>query len=306
MRYNNFSAYMRARYGKNLEKICLDGGFTCPNRDGKCGVGGCIFCGERGAGEHIGGKIDLSSQVAAFFRARPKVKGAVAYFQNFTSTYAPVEVLREKYLSALCDDRIVALAIGTRPDCIDGEVADLLLELSARVDVWVELGLQTASDDTARRVNRGYETSEFERAYDLLHSRGIGVVAHMMIGLPGEGRREIAETLSYLNRFELFGIKLHSVYVMRDTPLEQMFLRGEYTPLSLDEYVEYALFVLTHLPPHLTVHRLTGDCRRDLLVAPAWSADKNTVLRRICDALEEQNLTQGCLYGRDFNGFCKE
>lgn len=306
MRYNNFSAYMRARYGKNLEKICLDGGFTCPNRDGKCGVGGCIFCGERGAGEHIGGKIDLSSQVAAFFRARPKVKGAIAYFQNFTSTYAPVEVLKEKYLSALCDDRIVALAIGTRPDCIDGEVADLLLELSSRVDVWVELGLQTASDDTARRVNRGYETSEFERAYDLLHSRGIGVVAHMMIGLPGEGRREIAETLSYLNRFELFGIKLHSVYVIRDTPLEQMFLRGEYTPLSLDEYVEYALFVLTHLPPHLTVHRLTGDCRRDLLVAPAWSADKNTVLRKICDAIEEQNLTQGCLYGRDFSDFCKE
>ena len=306
MRYNNFGAYMRKRYGKNLEKICLDGGFTCPNRDGKCGVGGCIFCGERGAGEHIGGRIDLSSQVAAFFRARPKVKGAVAYFQNFTSTYAPVGVLREKYLSALCDDRIVALAIGTRPDCIDEEIADLLLELSSRVDVWVELGLQTASDETARRVNRGYETSEFERAYALLHNRGIGVVAHMMIGLPGEGRREIAATLSYLNRFELFGIKLHSVFVMRDTPLEQMYRRGEYEPISLAEYVECVLFLLTHLPPDLTVHRLTGDCRRDLLVAPAWCADKNAVLHKIYAAMEERNLTQGCFFGQDFSDFCKE
>lgn len=300
MRYNNLGAYLRECYGGNVDKMCLDGGFTCPNRDGTCGTGGCIFCGERGAGEHIRGRIDIPSQVSAFFRARPKVKRAIAYFQNFTGTYAPVDTLRALYTDAIRDERVVALAIGTRPDCITEPIADLLCELKQRVDVWVELGLQTASDTTARLINRGYPTADFDRAYYLLRERGIGVVAHMMIGLPGEGHTEIEQTLAYLNHFDLFGIKLHSVYVMRDTVLEKMYNDGTYTPISEDDYVECVVHLLTHLPPDLTVHRLTGDCRRDRLVAPLWSADKDRVLVRIAKILDERNLKQGCFYNNEF------
>ena len=296
MRYNNLGSYLRARYGGNVDKMCLDGGFTCPNRDGRCGTGGCIFCGERGAGEHIRGKADIPSQVASFFRARPKVKRAIAYFQNFTSTYAPVDTLRTLYTDAIRDERVVALAIGTRPDCIDEPIADLLCALKEHVDVWVELGLQTASDETAALINRGYPTAEFEHAYRLLHARGIGVVAHVMIGLPSEGPREWESTLRYLCAFELFGIKIHSLYVMEGTVLERMYRQGDYAPLTMEEYVEAVVSLLIHLPPDLTVHRLTGDCRRSLLVAPAWSADKDAVLARITATLEERDLTQGCLY----------
>ncbi len=296
MRYRNLGSYLRTRYGGNVDKMCLDGGFTCPNRDGTCGTGGCIFCGERGAGEHIRGRIDIPSQVAAFFRARPKVRRAIAYFQNFTSTYAPIDTLHSLYTDAIRDERVVALAVGTRPDCITEPIAELLAELHTHTDVWVELGLQTSSDQTARRINRGYPTADFDRAYRLLRKRGIGVVAHMMIGLPGEGRTEIEQTLAYLNHFDLFGIKLHSVYVMRDTILERMYKDGTYTPISEDDYVETVVHLLTHLPPDLTVHRLTGDCRRDRLVAPLWSADKDRVLARVTQMLAERDLTQGCFY----------
>jgi radical SAM protein (TIGR01212 family) len=296
MRYRNLGSYLRARYGSNVEKMCLDGGFTCPNRDGTCGTGGCIFCGERGAGEHIRGQVNVAQQVESFFRARPRAKRVIAYFQNFTGTYAPLDRLRSLYTDAIRDGRVVALAIATRPDCITEPIADLLQELSLRIDVWVELGLQTASDETAARIRRGYPTAQFDRAYALLHSRGIGVVAHVMIGLPGEGRAELDATLAYLNRFALFGIKIHSLYVMRDTELERMYLDGSYTPITVEEYVECVLHLLTHLPPDLTIHRLTGDCRRSLLVAPAWCSDKDTVLAHITRRLEERELTQGCLY----------
>ena len=303
MRYNNLSAYLRARYGGNVEKMCLDGGFTCPNRDGTKSIGGCIFCGERGAGEHIHGKVNIPAQRASFFRARPKVQRAIAYFQNFTGTYAPVERLRTLYHDAIDDSRIVALAIGTRPDAITESVADLLKEIGERVDVWVELGLQTASDETAARINRAYPTSDFDRAHRLLTERGIGVVAHVMIGLPGEGQDELARTIEYLNAYPLFGIKLHSVFVMRDTVLESMYHCGEYTPLTMEEYVDLAVFALTHLPPDLTIHRLTGDCRRDQLVAPLWNADKDTVLSRIQRTLAERDLCQGAFYNEKDNIF---
>ena len=298
MRYNNFGAYMRRRYGKNLEKICLDGGFTCPNRDGKCGVGGCIFCGERGAGEHIGGKIDLSAQVASFFRARPKVKGAIAYFQNFTSTYAPVEVLREKYLSALCDDRIVALAIGTRPDCIDEGVAELLSELSSRVDVWVELGLQTASDRTADIINRGYHRDTFERAMELLKKYGIDVCVHLIVGLPGENMEDIKETCRYLQNFKHFGIKIHSIYVMRGTKLAEMYEHALYTPPSMEYYVDAAAYILTHIHPETVVHRLTGDCPADMLIAPMWNKNKHALIDCIVSKMMREGLSQGAMYGK--------
>ena len=287
---------MRKTYGGNLEKICLDGNFTCPNRDGTRGVGGCIFCGARGAGDHIEGLVDIRGQLKNFFLARPKAKRAIAYFQNFTGTYAPIESLKQLYYDAISDERVLVLAIGTRPDCINEEIASLLEEIAARVDVWVELGLQTVDDDVATLCNRGYRTEEFDRAYEILTRHGIGVVAHMMVGLPNEDFEGTKRTLAYLNSFKLFGIKIHSVYVMRDTRLAEMYERGEYAPLTREEYVRRVVYLITHLPPNLIVHRITGDCVKSMLLAPEWNRDKNATLKEIYAALERDNLTQGCFY----------
>lgn len=297
MLYNNFSAYLKRRYGKRIKKICIDGGFTCPNRDGKCGTGGCIYCGERGAGEHITPEREISEQVKISIAAlEDKADGFIAYFQNFTNTYASAEVLKARYDAALCDERIVALAIGTRPDCIDEERAALITSYKERVDVWVELGLQTASDETARVINRGYGKKTFEQAVEMLKKYEIPTVVHLMIGLPGEGDRECEELSEYISRFELFGVKIHSVYVMKNTALETMYRQGEYTPPTMDEYIRRAAYIIARLSPDTVLHRLTGDCPSGLLVAPDWNTEKNAILRGITEALEAKGLRQGSLF----------
>lgn len=281
MIYKNLSGYFREKYGKRLKKICIDGGFTCPNRDGTVSLGGCIYCGERGAGEHIEPAESIAAQVRRGLLTGGEDSGFVAYFQNFTNTYAEISVLRERYDAALIDERIKVLAIGTRPDCITAEVADLIASYMSRVDVWVELGLQTASDKTARIINRGYPTSVFLQAVRILHSRNIPVVAHMIIGLPGEGEADVMRTVGLINESGVFGVKLHSMYVMEGTALAQMYRRGEYVPPSLDEYAELAARCLLSLRSDIIVHRITGDCPRSLLVAPDWNTDKNRVISEI-------------------------
>ena len=295
MEYNNLSSLLRRLYGAKIRKFCIDGGFTCPNRDGTCGVGGCILCGERGAGEHIQKKGVAAQMAGALESVKPGEK-YIAYFQNFTGTYAPVAQLKEKYDAALCDDRIVALTVGTRPDCIDEGVAALLASYKARTDVWIELGLQTESDLTAERINRGYKREAFERAMQILSRHGVRAVVHLMAGLPGEDRAQLLKTVDYVNRFPLFGVKLQSTYVSRDTELCRMYERGEYTPLTFEEYVEDAIAVLTHLRPDLWIHRLTGDSPGDLLVAPLWVKKKDPVLIEIRRRMAERSLSQGCFY----------
>ena len=297
MLYNNLSSYLRKKYNGRIKKICIDGGFTCPNRDGKCGYGGCIFCGGRGSGDHItASRLPIPEQVRRSLDSIHGADGFIVYFQNYTNTYAPLETLRERYDSALIDDRIVILDVGTRPDCIDPETADLLASYRSRCDVWVELGLQTASDLTAEKINRGYERSAFERAVGILREREIPVVVHIMIGLPGEDPDDVAETVDYINGFGLWGIKIHSVYVMRGTVLEKMFLEGDYVPISLNGYAESAAYVLSHISPEMIVHRVTGDCPEDLLTAPEWNRDKNRVICEINRVMTEKGWTQGCLY----------
>ncbi len=298
-RYNTLSAYLREKYGGRLGKICLDGGFTCPNRDGTCGVGGCIFCGERGAGEHIK-PAPIREQVRAYLSspAASKYSGYIAYFQNFTNTYAPPEILRKRYAEALCDPQIRVLAVGTRPDCVDEPRADVLMEFTSGLDVWCELGLQTASDKTARFINRGYETSRFSDAVNLLHSRGINVVVHIMIGLPSgeserEGADEIFETVRLINSLPVFGVKLHSLYVMRGTRLCGIMERGGYQPLEMDEYVRLAAEAISRLRPDIILHRVTGDCPRSLLAAPDWNTSKSAVIAGIDAYLESHGLRQG-------------
>ncbi|MBP5236557.1 MAG: TIGR01212 family radical SAM protein [Clostridia bacterium] len=297
MLYNNLSAYLREKYNGRIKKICIDGGFTCPNRDGKCGYGGCIFCGGRGSGDHItASRLPIPEQVRLSLDSIHGADGFIAYFQNYTNTYAPLETLRERYDSALIDDRIVILDVGTRPDCIGSGTADLLDSYRSRCDVWVELGLQTAKDLTAEKINRGYGRSDFERAVGILRERRIPVVVHIMIGLPGEGPDDVAETVDYVNGFGLWGIKIHSVYVMRGTVLEKMFLEGDYVPISLNGYAESAAYVLSHISPEMIVHRITGDCPEDLLTAPEWNRDKNRVISEINRVMTEKGWTQGCLY----------
>ena len=298
MVYNNLSGYFRQKYGKRIGKICIDGGFTCPNRDGKCGTGGCIFCGERGAGEHIDAGKSIRDQVKNELSTAKDDDIFVAYFQNFTNTYAPIKTLKERYDAALIDNRIKALAIGTRPDCIDEEICRLINEYKTRLDVWVELGFQTANDETAKIINRGYGKACFEKAMQLLDKYNIPVCVHMIIGLPGEDIDDIKNSTEYLSSFNLWGIKIHSLYVMRGTVLDKMYQSGKYTPMTLDEYVESAVYMLTHISPDTIVHRLTGDAPRDTLTAPEWNRDKHRIIGEIVKKMESQNLYQGCLYNK--------
>ena len=294
MLYNNFSSYLKTKYGGRISKICIDGGFGCPNRDGTCGMGGCIYCGERGAGEHIDPTLSIRDQVSSALAADQRSRGFIAYFQNFTNTYAPINILKERYDSALISDRIVALAIGTRPDCIDDEIATLLASYSDRVDVWVELGLQSASDRTAELINRGYKTEVYRRAADILKSHGIPFVTHMIIGLPGENETDIENTVSLINE-SAWGIKIHSIYVMEGTRLAEMYRDGEYIPPSREEYVRLAAKTIASLREDMIVHRITGDCPDGMLVAPEWNRDKSGIIEEIRKTLERDGLRQGSL-----------
>ena len=295
MLYNNLSGYFREKYGKRLKKICIDGGFSCPNRDGKCGTGGCIYCGERGAGEHIDPALSIREQVEKALIGAKEEDIFVAYFQNFSNTYADTETLKKRYDAALFDKRIKLLAIGTRPDCIDRERAELIAEYKKRCDVWVELGLQTANDDTAKLINRGYGREVFEKTVSLLHEYGIPTVAHMIIGLPGEGVTEAEKTASYISSLGIWGVKIHSIYVMRGTRLAEMYEEKLYTPPTLAEFCDAAARCVGLIRPDMVIHRLTGDCPRDMLVAPDWNADKNAILDKIRLRMEELSIRQGSL-----------
>ena len=295
MLYNYFSRYLKEKYGARVGKICIDGGFGCPNRDGTAGVGGCIYCGERGAGEHIDSAKSIALQVEEALARDSRTERFIAYFQNFTNTYAPVPVLKERYDSALISDKICALAIGTRPDCITEEIAALIASYKDRVDVWVELGLQTASDVTARVINRGYVTEVYRCAVAILKAHGIPVVTHMIIGLPGEGEGDIDATVDLINE-ESWGVKIHSIYVMEGTELAGMYRRGEYVPPTLEEYVRLCARSLARLRGDIIVHRITGDCPKDMLVAPDWNSDKDKMINLVRKKLESDGLRQGALY----------
>jgi len=296
MLYNNLSSYLREKYGKRMKKICIDAGFTCPNRDGKCGVGGCIFCGERGAGEHINPSLSIRTQVENALLGAGKNDLFIAYFQNFTNTYAPTNILKERYDSALIDERIKILSIGTRPDCIDEDIVRLISSYNERYEVWVELGLQTANDNTADIINRGYKRSVFENAIAILNKYKIKTVIHLMLGLPCESKNDAIESAEYLSDFDIFGVKIHSLYVMKNTALEKTYRENKYTPPTLAEYADAASEVLARISPSVIIHRITGDCPRDMLVAPEWNKDKNAIIDAVNTAMKEKGYRQGLLY----------
>lgn len=293
-RYNHLNTYLKNKFGERTLKICIDGGFTCPNRDGKISKSGCIFCSEKGSGEHIKSQ-NITNQIANHFNSykAERANKFIAYFQNFTNTYDSIENLKEKYDSSLIDNRIVALAIATRPDCINEEVCKLLSSYKNKVDVWVELGLQTSNDEIGKIINRGYNSSTFTQAVKLLNKYNIEIITHLMVGLPNESFDDIKNTVEFINKHDIQGIKIHSTYVVENTMLCKMYKNGSYTPITLDYYIETASYILTHINPKIIIHKISGDAPKDLLVAPSWNLHKKWIINGINKYLRENDLWQG-------------
>lgn len=296
MEYYSLNQYLRDTFGEKVYKIALDGGFTCPNRDGKIGVGGCIFCAGDGSGAFAGSRaFSVTEQIEngkalvekKMGKATGKPRKYIAYFQNFTGTYAPVERLRELYEKALAPDEIVALSIATRPDCISEEILDLLTELNQRKPVWIELGLQTIHKDTAEYIRRGYDLSVYESAVKQLKDRNITVITHMILGLPGETKEMMVETARYIGEAGSDGIKLQLLHVLKGTDLALDYEKGLFEVLPMEEYVQIVVECLAVLPERMVIHRLTGDGDKKQLLAPLWSADKKRVLNRLTKEIRE-------------------
>lgn len=296
-RYNQFNTWLKNRFGERTLKICIDGGFSCPNRDGTKGCGGCTFCGERGSGENTK-RIDITAQVKAHLSSykADRANKFIAYFQNFSNTYDTVDILRKKYDSALIDDRIVALAIATRPDCIDENIVQLLSEYAKKYYVYVELGLQTSNEIVAQKFNRGYSNEQFVNAVKLLNKYNIDVVTHIMVGLPYEEKSDILNTVNFINSLNIMGVKIHSTYIIKNTALEELYNSGQYEPITLDYYVNNVCNIISHLRHNIVVCRITGDAPKDLLIEPKWNARKKIVLNAINRKLEELNIYQGDKY----------
>lgn len=293
-RYKHFNSWLKNKFGERTLKICVDGGFTCPNRDGTCGVGGCVFCGERGAGENTK-RIAIKQQVQNFLNG---YKGArankfIVYFQNFSNTYDTIQNLKKKYDEALCDDRIVGISIATRPDCINEEIVELLKEYTKKYFVMVELGFQTSNENTAKNINRGYNNKVFDKAVWLLKNAEIFVVGHIMVGLLNETIDDVLNTVCYLNKNKIDGVKIHSTYVLKNTKLNNLFECGKYQPISMDFYVNAVANIIKNLNSNIIICRITGDPPKDLLVTPSWQTHKKLVVNAINKKLEEQNIVQG-------------
>lgn len=297
-RYNHFNEFLKNKFGERTLKICIDGGFTCPNRDGTCGYGGCIFCSEKGSGDHINSAFSISNQVKNYFSSykASRANKFIAYFQNFTNTYDTLQNLKAKYDAALIDDRIVALAIATRPDCITEDIVNLIASYSDKYYVWVELGFQTSNDETGNKINRGYSSQDFTNAVNILNKYNIDVVTHIMVGLPGESEKDLKNTVDFINSHNIQGLKIHSCYVVKNTVLADMFYNGDYLPISLDYYLDAVIYILTHINPNVIIHRISGDAPKDLLIAPDWNTHKKWVLNNIHKIMEERNIYQGMYY----------
>ncbi|MBU3129141.1 TIGR01212 family radical SAM protein [Clostridium tagluense] len=296
-KYHSLNYFLREKFGDKVFKVALDAGFSCPNRDGTISSGGCLFCSERGSGDFGGDrKFSITSQfedIVNMMSKKWKTGRYIAYFQAYTNTYGSIEVLREKYEEAISQEGVVALAIATRPDCLDEDVLDLIEEYSHRVYTWVELGLQTSKDESAKIINRGYKLSKFEEALKGLNKRNIDVVVHTIFGLPGETEEDMLKTIDYVAHSDIKGIKMHLLYLVENTPMVELYNLGKLKFLEKDEYIDIIARSIAMLPPNMVIHRLTGDAPRDLLIGPMWSLKKWEVLNSIDNKLKELDLYQG-------------
>lgn len=296
-RYHSLNYHLRKTYGEKLYKISLDGGMTCPNRDGTLGTRGCIFCSKGGSGDFAASKtLSITEQIeTGKQQAARKYTGNsyIAYFQAYTNTYAPAAYLRQIFTEAIQNPNIRILSIATRPDCLSPDVISLLKELAAIKPIWVELGLQTIHEDTARFIRRGYDLPVFERAIHDLRNAGITVIVHTILGLPGESRKQMLQTINYLNTQDIQGIKFQLLHILKDTDLADYYERHPFPLPDMETYFSILAEQLTHLRPDIVVHRLTGDGPKQLLIAPLWTGNKRQVLNQMQAYFKRHDIWQG-------------
>ena len=300
-RYNDFNSYLRRQLGCRVQKITIDAGFSCPNRDGTLSDTGCVYCDPKGSGTGAAGRgqsiTDQIQHGKARLADRYKARKFIVYFQAFTNTYAPCDVLRKRYDEAVADSDVVGLAIGTRPDCIDEKKLHLIERYAATRMVWIEYGLQSMHNRTLKRINRGHTFEDFVRAVRMTQGRNILICAHVILGLPGECKEDILDTAEAIANLGIQGIKIHSLYILKKTPLARLYEAGGCTTLDQHTYIEWVVAFLERLCPDTVIQRLTGDPNRSALLAPAWALQKQQTLSLIRKTLGDRNTFQGRLYG---------
>ncbi|HJD46373.1 MAG TPA: TIGR01212 family radical SAM protein [Candidatus Mediterraneibacter norfolkensis] len=299
-RYHSLDRALRSTYGEKVYKITLNGGMTCPNRDGKAGTGGCIFCSAKGSGDFAGSAAmsvaDQLKKGKEKLLAKRPVRSYIAYFQAFTNTYGPAVYLEKIFTEAISDPDVKILSIATRPDCLGDDVLALLERLNRIKPVWVELGLQTIHEDTARSIRRGYSLNVFDAAVKNLRRIGIETIVHVILFLPGETEEKMLETIEYLNRSHIHGIKLQLLHVLKGTDLASVYEARPFHVPDMEEYIHLLGKCIARLDPEIVIHRLTGDGPKDLLIAPLWTGAKRTVLNRLNQYLKENDIWQGKEY----------
>lgn len=300
-RYYKFSRYLKKRFGQPVYKVSIDAGFSCPNKDGRLGEGGCIYCDNRAFSHNsrISTPPPIEKQIkngVKFGKRRYNAKKFMVYFQAYTNTYASPDVLKEKYDVVRKFNDVVGLAIGTRPDCVNEKILNLIESYSDNYEVWLEYGLQSIHDKTLKLINRNHTYDDFVKAVQMTRMRNIKICAHIIIGLPGETKEEMLETAKALAELKIDGVKIHPLHIVKDTKLEELYREGKYKPLELDEYVNIVTEFLQYLPPTTVIQRITADCPKELLVAPEWINNKQRVLNMIEKRLEEKDTHQGDFY----------
>nr|WP_314495297.1 TIGR01212 family radical SAM protein [uncultured Peptostreptococcus sp.] len=302
-RYHTWNYYLRQKFGTKVFKVSINAGFTCPNIDGSISYGGCAYCSKDGSGDFAGNPRDnlvkQFKEIKEMMEKKWPQAKYIGYFQAFTNTYAPLEVLKEKYETILDQEGVIGLSISTRPDCIDDHILDYLDDLNKRTNLWVELGLQTVHDKTSNIINRGHGLDIFIDCVSRLRSRGIEVVAHVINGLPGESHDMMMETISRVAQMDIQGVKIHLLHVIKGTPMVNMLNSGDLKLLTKEEYVNLVCDQLEILPQEMIIHRLTGDGKKEDLVGPMWSLKKWEVLNAIDDELKRRDSWQGKFYTKN-------
>lgn len=303
MRYNSLNNYLRNKFGKKVYKISIDGGFTCPNRDGKISTGGCIFCSAKGSGDFATSKsLSITQQIEQGkerVRSKTKDNSFIAYFQAFTNTYAPIDVLESKFTEAINHKDIVALSVATRPDCVDDNVLKLLEKLNKIKPIWVELGLQTIKESSVDYIRRGYENSVYVDTATKLRNIGIEVITHIILGLPNENKLDMLRSVEFACKYS-DGIKLQLLHILKGTDLLKDYENSKFNALTMEQYIDILCDAVSIIPKNVIIHRLTGDGDKKILVAPLWSGNKKVVLNTINKTFEERNIIQGSKTLQDY------
>lgn len=296
-RYKSFHDYFYNLYDEKILKLSIDGGFTCPNRDGKCGYGGCIFCSEKGSGDfNQDQKLSVTDQMRLEREKLSKKwpRGLnLAYFQNYTGTYKETDQLRKLYYEALGFPKTIGLAIATRADSISDSCLKLLEEINKKTFLFIELGMQTVNEDTIKTINRGYSHKELDQMLDRLKKSGIRTLLHIIAGLPGEGEEDFLKAIDYANKKEVFGVKFHSLFIQEDSRIKNLYFQEKLKPLEKEEYINLVVKAISRLDKNIVIHRLTGDPDREKLIAPVWVKNKLGVISSIEKALKEKDIVQG-------------